>query len=179
MIKSKRVVKKNLHNTEFISRVINVARVSKTTSGGRRMSVSVLVVIGNEDGVFGFGLGNAAEVKAAEEKALRVAQNNLFAVPLKKIIDSGISRKTIYHSGMSKYCSSKLFLISAKPGTGIVAGPVVTAACECLGITDIVVKLHGSSNPHNIIKAFSGAVLSLKSPDYYKYLRGINVAQNE
>lgn len=179
MVKSKRVTKKNLRNTEFISRVINVSRVSKTTAGGRRMSVSVLVVIGNEDGVFGFGLGNASEVKIAEEKALKIAQNNLFAIPLKKIVDSGMTRMGVYHSVNAKYCSSKLIIFVAKPGVGVIAGPVITAACECLGITDVVVKLHGSSCPHNIIKAFLKAVMSLRSPDYYKYLKGISSIENE
>ena len=182
MIQSKRVTRKNLRNNEFKSKLLNVARVTKVTTGGRRMSVSCLVVIGDENGIFGFGLGNAMEVRDAEAKALKSSQNNLFSIPLKKYSvssDSSGKRRTIHHAVDGKYCSTKVSLFLAKPGTGIIAGPVIKSVCECVGITDIVAKIHGSSNPHNVLKACMDALMKLKSPNYYVVLKGLNDVENE
>lgn len=180
MIEAKKITKKSLRNTEFRSRIINIARVTKVTTGGRRMSISVLVVIGDENGVFGYGLGNANETKDAEQKAFRVAQNNLFSVPLKKFVgDAGGKRVTVGHEVNGKFGSSRVSILSAKPGTGVIAGPVVRSILESLGITDVVAKSRGSSNPHNVLKAAVDALMKLRSQKYYKYLQQVNDIENE
>lgn len=167
LLKSSRVTKKNLKNLEFKSFTISTNRVTKVTTGGRRMSVSVLVVIGDKNGCFGFGLGKALEVKNAENKALRSAQSNLYLVPIKKL-NSG--SKTLFHYTSAKYNSSYVDIFSAKEGTGIISCPVSRAVFEAVGLTDVVSKLRGSNNPHNVLKATCVALMKMKSSKYYKQL---------
>lgn len=157
-------------SSEFIRRVLSVSRVSTTTSGGRQMSVSVLVVIGNQNGIFGFGLGNAADMKAAENKALKRAQGNLYVVPYKKIVTSSGERRTIHHHVSGSWSGSKISLFSAKAGTSVVGCTTVRYVFECLGITDIVTKIHRSSNPHNVLKAILDALSCIRTQKYYKLL---------
>ncbi|QED23205.1 uS5 family small ribosomal subunit protein [Candidatus Deianiraea vastatrix] len=167
---SKRIARKNVRDSEFVYRVINVSRVSNTRSGGRRMSISVLVVIGNQNGVIGIGLGNDVEMKLAESKALKIAQNNLFSIPLKRQMTSSGERVTVCHFVNGSWCSTNVDIFSAKGATSVIGGPVIRAMCECIGITDLVSKVHGSSNPHNVSKAFLSALMKIKTKSYYSKL---------
>ncbi|MFZ9519858.1 MAG: 30S ribosomal protein S5 [Silvanigrellaceae bacterium] len=133
----------------FEDRVVSVARVSKTVKGGRRMSFSALVIVGDREGTVGFGLGKAGEVPEAVRKAVAQAKKSLVSIPLEN--------QTIPFMVQSKFGASKLLLSPAPDGTGIVAGSAVRAIAELAGIPNLMAKIQGSRNPHNVVKAtFSG-----------------------
>ncbi|MEN9810409.1 MAG: hypothetical protein RLZZ488_1976 [Pseudomonadota bacterium] len=133
----------------FEDRVVSVARVSKTVKGGRRMSFSALVVVGDREGTVGFGLGKAGEVPEAVRKAVAQAKKSLVSIPLEN--------QTIPFMVQAKFGASKLLLSPAPDGTGIVAGSAVRAIAELAGIPNLMAKIQGSRNPHNVVKAtFSG-----------------------
>ena len=133
----------------FEDRVVSVARVSKTVKGGRRMSFSALVVVGDREGTVGFGLGKAGEVPEAVRKAVAQAKKSLVSVPLEN--------QTIPFMVQAKFGASKLLMSPAPDGTGIVAGSAVRAIAELAGIPNLMAKIQGSRNPHNVVKAtFSG-----------------------
>ncbi|NBX15814.1 MAG: 30S ribosomal protein S5 [Proteobacteria bacterium] len=133
----------------FEDRVVSVARVSKTVKGGRRMSFSALVVVGDREGTVGFGLGKAGEVPEAVRKAVAQAKKSLVSIPLEN--------QTIPFMVQSKFGASKLLMSPAPDGTGIVAGSAVRAIAELAGIPNLMAKIQGSRNPHNVVKAtFSG-----------------------
>ena len=133
----------------FEDRVVSVARVSKTVKGGRRMSFSALVVVGDREGTVGFGLGKAGEVPEAVRKAVAQAKKSLVSIPLEN--------QTIPFMVQAKFGASKLLLSPAPDGTGNVAGSAVRAIAELAGIPNLMAKIQGSRNPHNVVKAtFSG-----------------------
>jgi len=133
----------------FEDRVVSVARVSKTVKGGRRMSFSALVIVGDREGTVGFGLGKAGEVPEAVRKAVAQAKKSLVSIPLEN--------QTIPFMVQAKFGASKLLLSPAPDGTGIVAGSAVRAIAEPAGIPNLMAKIQGSRNPHNVVKAtFSG-----------------------
>jgi small subunit ribosomal protein S5 len=133
----------------FEDRVVSVARVSKTVKGGRRMSFSALVIVGDREGTVGFGLGKAGEVPEAVRKAVAQAKKSLVSIPLEN--------QTIPFMVQAKFGASKLLLSPAPDGTGIVAGSAVRAIAELAGIPNLMAKIQGSRNPHNVVKAtFSG-----------------------
>lgn len=143
----------------FEDRVVSVSRVSKTVKGGRRMSFSALVVVGDRQGTVGFGLGKAAEVPEAVKKAVAQARKSLITVPMEK--------QTIPFVVNSKFGASRLLLNPAKPGVGIVAGSAVRAIAELAGIPNLMAKIQGSRNPHNVVKAvFSGLKLLTTREEY-------------
>ncbi len=145
----------------FEDRVVSVARVSKTVKGGRRMSFSALVVVGDKQGMVGFGLGKAAEVPEAVRKAVAQAKKSLISVPLEK--------NTIPFVVNAKYGASRLLLSPAAEGKGIVAGGPVRAVAELAGIPNLMAKVQGSRNPHNVIKAvFKGLGLLSTTEEYRK-----------
>ncbi len=148
---------------EFEEHIVSASRVCKVVKGGRIFSFSVLVVIGNKNGYVGIGLGKALEVSEARRKAINNAKNNLYYITLSKT-------KTIPHEVKGKFGASRVNIRPAKPGTGIIAGSVMRAAFESIGIKDIVAKSLNSSNPHNILKATIKALLLLKDEIYYKSL---------
>lgn len=143
----------------FEDRVVNVARVSKTVKGGRRMSFSALVVVGDKEGTVGFGLGKAAEVPEAVRKAVAQARKNLISVP--------IEHETIPYMVDSKFGSCKILLSPATQGTGIVAGSAIRAIAELAGIPNLMAKIHGSTNPHNVVKATFQGLGSLSTTEQY------------
>lgn len=143
----------------FEDRVVNVARVSKTVKGGRRMSFSALVVVGDKQGTVGFGLGKAAEVPEAVRKAVAQAKKNLVSVP--------IENETIPYVVNAKFGACRLLLSPATQGTGIVAGSAVRAIAELAGIPNLMGKIHGSSNAHNVVKATFEGLRQLKTTDEY------------
>lgn len=138
----------------IIDRVVHINRVAKVVKGGRRFSFSALVVIGDDNGTVGIGLGKAREVPEAIRKAIEHARKNLIEFPL---IDG-----TIPHEVIGKYCAGKVFLKPASEGTGIIAGGPVRAVMEVSGIKNVLTKCIRSNNPHNVLKATINGLMQLK-----------------
>ena len=141
---------------ELKDKVVAINRVVKTTKGGRAFSFSVLVVVGNEAGVVGHGLGKAKEVQEAITKGIEDAKKNLIRVPL--------SHGTIPHDQLSKEGAAKVYIKPAAHGTGVIAGGSMRAVLEAAGITDVLAKNLGSANPHNVVKATFKALALLREP---------------
>ena len=148
-------------------RLVNIQRVTKVTKGGRTFSFSAIVVVGNENGVVGYGLGKANEVTAAISKGIEDAKKNLIKVP--------IFKGTIPHEQYAKFGGANVFLKPASGGTGVKAGGAMRAVLESVGIHDVLAKSKGSSNPHNLVKATFRALLELRDPIKVAYSRGISV----
>lgn len=147
----------------FEDRVVSVSRVSKTVKGGRRMSFSALVVVGDKQGYVGYGLGKASEVPEAVKKAVAQARKSLIMVPMEK--------HTIPFVVKAKYGASRLLLSPAVDGTGIVAGSSVRAVAELAGIPNLMAKVQGSRNPHNVIKATFEGLQQLSTTEEYLKVR--------
>ena len=152
---------------EFKDRLVAINRVTKVTKGGRTFSFSAIVVIGNENGVVGYGLGKAKEVAAAVQKGVDDAKKNLIKVPILK--------GTVPHEQIGKYSGAKVFLKPAAPGTGVIAGGAMLAVLESVGVKDVLAKSKGSSNPHSVVKATINALLQMKDPYMVSQLRGISM----
>ena len=135
----------------------------------RTFSFSAIVVVGNEDGVVGYGLGKAKEVTTAIAKGVDDAKKNLIKVPLIK--------STIPHAQLGKYGGALIFLKPAAPGTGVIAGGAMRAVLESVGIKDVLAKSKGSSNPHSVVKATIDALVQLRDPYAVAQLRGITLNQ--
>ena len=153
--------------SEFIEKVIEVKRVSKVVKGGRRFSFSAIVVVGDGSGHVGVGLGKANEVVNAITKATEKAK--------KEIIRISLAGNTIPYVVYGKYGAGKVVLKPASPGTGVIAGGPVRAICEAVGIRDILTKVLGSPNPHNIVKATMTALESLQDPGAIARKRGMDL----
>ena len=152
---------------EFKDRLVAVNRVTKVTKGGRTFSFSAIVVIGNENGVVGYGLGKAKEVSAAIQKGIDDAKKNLIKVPVLK--------GTIPHAQEGRYSGSLVFMKPAAPGTGVIAGGAMRAVLESVGIKDVLAKSKGSSNPHSVVKATINALAQMRDPDTVAQVRGIGL----
>ena len=152
---------------EFKDKLVHVSRVTKVTKGGRTFSFSAIVVVGNEQGIVGYGLGKASEVTAAIAKGIDDAKKNLVKVNLLK--------GTIPHEQIGKYCGANVFIKPAAPGTGVIAGGAMRAVFESVGIKDVLAKSKGSSNPHSVVKATIDALLQLKDAKTVAQLRGISM----
>ena len=145
--------------------VVKVNRCSKVVKGGRRFSFSALVVLGNKAGRVGIGFGKAKEVPSAVEKGFKDARKNLLAVPLKGT--------TIPHAVTGRFGASRVRLIPAAPGTGIIAGATVRAVVESAGVKDILTKTYGSTNAVNLAKAALQGLTSIRPRDEVASLRGV------
>jgi small subunit ribosomal protein S5 len=152
---------------EFKDRLVAIQRVTKVTKGGRTFSFSAIVVVGNESGVVGYGLGKAKEVQAAITKGIEDAKKNLIRVPVLKA--------TIPHEQYGKYGGALVFLKPAAPGTGVIAGGAMRAVLESVGVKDVLAKSKGSSNPHSVVKATIDALVQMKDPYTIAQLRGISL----
>ena len=142
---------------ELKDRVVYINRVAKVVKGGRRFSFSALVVVGDENGHVGAGLGKANEVPEAIRKATDQAKKNLFKIPLK-------DGRTIPHDALGIFGAGKVLIRPASPGTGVIAGGAARAIVEVAGIKDILTKSIGTSNPHNVIHATVEALQQLRDP---------------
>ena len=158
---------KTTNDRELQDRLVAINRVTKVTKGGRAFSFAAIVVVGNGDGVIGWGLGKANEVTAAIAKGVEAAKKNLIKVPVHK--------GTIPHEVVAKFGGSRIFLKPASEGTGVKAGGAMRAVLESVGITDVLAKSKGSSNPHNLVKATIEALGELRSPAQVAQNRGIAV----
>lgn len=158
---------KSTNDLELKDRLVAINRVTKVTKGGRAFSFAAIVVVGNEDGVIGWGLGKANEVTAAIAKGVETAKKNLIKVPVHK--------GTIPHEVSAKFGGSRIFLKPASEGTGVKAGGAMRAVLESVGVTDVLAKSKGSSNPHNLVKATIAALDELRSPMQVAQNRGVSV----
>jgi small subunit ribosomal protein S5 len=148
-------------------RLVSIQRVTKVTKGGRTFSFSAIVVVGNEDGIVGYGLGKANEVTTAIAKGVEDAKKNLIKVPVYK--------GTIPHEQIAKYGGAKVFLKPASSGTGVKAGGAMRAVLESVGIHDVLAKSKGSSNPHNLVKATFNALLLMRDALTVSQHRGVSI----
>lgn len=156
---------------DIVDRLVHLNRVAKVVKGGRRFSFSALVVAGDGNGRVGYGLGKANEVPEAIRKGFDQAKKNMFSVPVKD--------GTIEHEVLGHYGAGRVLLKPASRGTGVIAGDVVRAVLESLGIHNILSKCIGSSNPHNVVKATVDALQQLRSRDEVLRLRGLEPAHLE
>ncbi|MDA3864870.1 MAG: 30S ribosomal protein S5 [Deltaproteobacteria bacterium] len=154
-------------NNELIDKLVYINRVAKVVKGGRRFSFSALVVVGNQSGSVGFGLGKANEVPEAIRKAKEKAEGNMIDVLLK-----GTS---IPHEIIGKYGAGKVLLRPASKGTGVIAGGVVRAVMDAVGVHDVLTKCIGSNNHHNVLKATFDALTRLRDANEVAERRGIPV----
>ncbi len=148
-------------------RLVSIQRVTKVTKGGRTFSFSAIVVVGNEDGIVGYGLGKANEVTSAINKGVEDAKKNLVKVP--------VIKGTIPHEQTSKFGGAKVWLKPAASGTGVIAGGAMRAVLESAGVTDILAKSKGSSNPHNLVKATLKALTELRDAYTVAYQRQVSL----
>jgi small subunit ribosomal protein S5 len=156
-------------DNEFVDRLVHINRVAKTVKGGRRMAFAALVVVGDQKGRVGFGHGKAREVPEAIRKATESAKRGLLRVSLR-------DGRTLHHDVRGHHGAGKVLLRSAPPGTGIIAGGPMRAILECLGMSDVVAKSLGSSNPYNMVRATFDALKSEDSPRSVAARRGLKVS---
>jgi small subunit ribosomal protein S5 len=151
--------------------VVSINRVTKVVKGGKNLSFSALVVVGDAHGIVGFGVGKAKEVPSAIKKGIEAAKKSLIRVPLQ-----GTS---IPHTVLGKFGSGSVLLKPAPDGTGIIAGGAVRAVVESAGLQNVLTKSLGSANPHNVVRATFAALLDVKDPVMVARLRGKDLAELE
>ena len=158
---------KSTNDLELKDKLVAINRVTKVTKGGRTFTFAAIVVVGNENGIVGWGLGKAGEVTTAIEKGVEAAKKNLVKIPVHK--------GTIPHEQVARYGGSEVLLRPASAGTGVKAGGAMRAVLESVGVRDVLAKSKGSSNPHNLVKATIAALNEMRSPYMVAQNRGISV----
>ena len=159
--------KVNNTDLELKDRLVAINRVTKVTKGGRAFSFAAIVVVGDEKGVVGWGLGKANEVTTAISKGIEAAKKNLIKVP--------VLNGTIPHEQIARFSGSEVFMKPASSGTGLVAGGAMRAGLESAGIRDVLAKSKGSSNPHNLVKATIAALSAMRDARTVAQQRGIGL----
>ena len=149
--------------------LVKINRSAAVVKGGRRFSFSALSVAGNRDGLVGHGFGKARQVPPAIEKAAKDARKHMIRVPLN-------AAGSIPHEVTGQFCGSKIRLLPASAGTGIIAGASVRAVCEMAGVKNILTKAYGSTNPINLIKATFHALSQLRTAEHTTELRGVDLS---
>jgi small subunit ribosomal protein S5 len=161
------MVKADPTDVELKDQVVTIKRVTKVVKGGKNLSFSALVVVGDQSGRVGFGMGKAKEVPIAIRKGLDKAKKEMIDVPM---VGSSIP-----HAVVGRFGSGQVVLKPATEGTGVIAGGAVRAVMESLGVRDVVTKSVGSPNPYNVVKATFDGLAQLRSPEQVARARGISV----
>ena len=159
-----------MNGNEFKDKLVSINRITKVVKGGRRFAFSALVVVGDQSGSIGVGHGKAKQVPDAIKKATETAKKNLLKIPLR-------DGRTIHHDILEKDGAGKVLLRAAPSGTGIIAGGAIRAACEVVGIQDIVAKSLGSSNPTNVLRACLKGLKNQNSPKLISRIRGKTISE--
>ena len=152
---------------KLTEKMVAVNRVTKVTKGGRIFSFAAIMVVGNENGVVGYGLGKAREVSTAIAKGTEDAKKNLIHVPILK--------GTIPHAQEGKYSGATVFMKPAAPGTGVIAGGDMLAVLESVGVKNVLAKSKGSSNPHSVVKATIDALSKMRDAYTVATVRGVSL----
>ena len=152
---------------ELKDRLVGIQRVTKVTKGGRHFSFSAIVVVGNENGIVGYGLGKANEVTDAITKGIDDAKKNLVRVP--------VHNGTVPHESLGKFGGGFVLVKPAAQGTGVIAGGAMRAVLESAGVHDVLAKSKGSSNPHNVVKATFDALANMRDPFTIARQRGVTL----
>lgn len=152
---------------ELKDKLVAINRVTKVTKGGRTFSFSAIVVVGDENGIVGHGLGKAKEVVEAITKGIDDAKKNLIKVP--------IAKGTVPHTQKGKYGGARVLLKPASDGTGVIAGGAMRAVLESVGVSNVLAKSQGSSNPHNVVKATIDALSQMRDAVAVAKQRGIEL----
>jgi len=158
---------KTTNDLELQERLVAVNRVTKVTKGGRTFTFAAIVVVGNGNGIVGWGLGKAGEVTAAISKGTEAAKKNLIQVP--------VHNGTLPHEQVAKFGGAQVLLKPASHGTGVKAGGAMRAVLESVGVTDVLAKSKGSSNPHNLVKATIAALGELRDAKMVAANRGVSL----
>ncbi|MBR0201067.1 MAG: 30S ribosomal protein S5 [Bacteroidaceae bacterium] len=154
-------------DVELKDRLVAINRVTKVTKGGRTFTFAAIVVVGDGNGIIGYGLGKAGEVTAAIAKGVEAAKKNLVRVPVLK--------GTVPHEQAAKFGGAEVLIMPASTGTGVVAGGAMRAVLESVGVRDCLAKSKGSSNPHNLVKATIAALAEMRDARMVAQNRGISV----